>query len=1157
MNLALYHAKNDWSSAVKRLILIFSILCLAWNVWAAADLYSGGEARPHYANDLVKVKLSLAAAQRSNLPQQLMEETSRFGLADLDQILTETGGTAVIRAHRRLKNKAWEAAQGFDRWFLVRLNGKTAVEEALAAFKTSPWIEDISFEHFAYTQYVPNDPHYPNNWGHNNTGQGPGGGGAGFDSNAPEAWDDSQTFGDPNIIIAIIDSGVNYNHEDLNDNCVPGWDYGSNDNDPTDTNGHGTQCAGIAAGETNNGVGVAGVAGGCSIMPLKVMNNYGNMTMTSITNAITHAADNGAHVISMSLGAENGADEGDNPACDAALYYAYNQGCVIFAATANSNASSIAYPSNHTAVISVGAASPTGQRKSRTSSDGQSWWGSNYGVNIQDDPKAVDIMAATILPATTRNGSYSTDFNGTSCATPYAAGVAALILSKDPSLTPDEVRQAIVNSATDMTIDGGAGWDRYTGYGMINASAALATVAPGMPACVITAPANNSVHSLGTTIQVTVNASDTDGFISHVDFYLDDSATPSFTDATAPYAWDWDTAGATSGEHTIRAEAFDNLSNSRSFEISIILLQPAHEGFESGLFDLYPWQNPSSGPWTVQSETVYSGSYSAKSGDITHLQESVLSLTLTVSQPGNVSFFSKVSSEPNYDYLRFYIDGVQQGQWSGLLNWEFHSYPVAAGTRTFTWSYVKDQGVSTGSDCAWLDHISFPAHNAPPFAPSGLTATAVSPSRVLLNWTDNSSDETEFYVERSTGGYWALVNWAGQDITTAEDTGLEPATSYRYRVRAANTNGNSNYSNVAFVMTFGNDCPDNVTATQQANWVNLSWDDPVNGASAYQVWRYEQIDGSLANGVQITPSNISETSFTDQDWYLLNPGNYLWQVKAVAGTELSAGSHSNTLAKEANGVILGTVTDLSGTPIANSTVATGTVSALTNDYGVYSMSVVPENYILTASHPDYESVTLSDVTVVSDLQTQVDFQLPLYTVAKPTFSPEPGTYSGSVDVVLSSATPEAVIRFTLDGSEPDPQSQIYSAPIRLEASATVQAKAFKLNCAPSETAAAFYEITVSAGDPTAPAVAGIQGVWPNPFSAKTSISLYLKDAGAYSLDIYNVRGELVRRFVGQAKGPVELVWDAKDSKGRTLASGIYLIRFAQGKLRQTRKLVLK
>ncbi len=1143
---------------MKRLILVISVLCLAWGLRAAADPYFSSGARPLYAQNLVKVKLSLAAAQRSNLPQQLAEEHPRFGLADLDRIMAETGGTAVIRAHRRLKNQAWEAAQGFDRWFLVRLSGTTAVEEALTAFKASPWIEDASFEHYAYPQYIPSDPYYVDNWGHNNTGQGPGGGGAGFDSNAPEAWDDAQVFGDPNIIIAIIDSGVNYNHADLNDNCLPGWDYGANDNDPSDTNGHGTQCAGVAAGETNNGIGVAGVAGGCSIMPLKVMNNSGGMTFTSITNAITHAADNGAHVISMSLGAEDGADEGDNPASDAALYYAYNEGCVIFAATANSNTSSIAYPSNHTAVISVGAASPTGQRKSTTSSDGQNWWGSNYGVNVQDDPKAVDIMAATILPATTRTGGYSTNFNGTSCATPYAAGVAGLILSKDSGLTPDQVRLTIVNNATDMTIDGGPGWDRYTGYGMINASAALASIAPGMPSCVITAPANNSVHSLGSTIQVSVNANDSDGFISHVNFYLDDNPSPDFTDATAPYAWDWNTAGLASGEHTISAVAYDNLSNSRSFSINVVLLQAANEGFESGLFDLYPWQNPSSGPWTVQSETVYSGSHAARSGLITHLQESVLSLTLTVVEAGTVSFFSMVSSEPNYDYLRFYIDGVQQDQWSGLLNWDFHSYPVAAGTRTFTWSYVKDQGVSTGSDCAWLDHISFPAHNAPPFAPSGLSATAVSPSRVVLNWTDNSSDETEFYVERSTGGYWALVNWAGPDVTSAEDIGLDPATSYNYRVRAANTNGNSNYSNVALAVTLGNDCPDNVTATQQANWVNLSWSAPLSGADAYQVWRYEVINNQPANGVLITPANVAETAYTDPDWYLLNPGEYLWQVKAVAGAAVSAGSHSNSLAKATNGVIVGTVTDLSGNPLANATVATGTVSTLTNAYGVYTLSVVPETYTLTASHPDYESVSLADVAVNSDLQTQADFQLPLYTVATPTFNPEPGSYTGSVDVVLSSATPEAVIRFTLDGSEPCLQSQIYSAPIRLETSSTVRAKAFKLNCTPSAIADAFYEITVSADDPSAPAVGGIQGVWPNPFSASASISLYLKDSSrAYSLDIYNIRGELVHRYQGREKGFQDLVWDAKDSRGRRLAAGVYLIRFEQGDLRQTRKLVLK
>ncbi len=1142
---------------MKRLILVISVLCLAWGIQAAADPYFSTGERPLYANDLVKVKLSREAAQRSILPLGLAEEATCFGLTDLDLILTETGGTAVIRAHRRLKDKGWEDAQGFDRWFLVRLSGKMPAAEALAAFKASPWIEDASFEHYAYPQFTPNDPYYDDNWGHNNTGQGPGGGGAGFDSNAPEAWDDSQFFGDPNIIIAIIDSGVNYNHEDLNDNCVPGYDYGSNDNDPMDTNGHGSQCSGVAAGEANNGIGVAGVAGGCSIMPIKVMNSSGGMTFTSITNGITHAADNGAHVISMSLGAEDGADEGDNPSCDAALYYAYNAGCVIFAATANSNISAIAYPSNHTAVISVGAASPTGQRKSTTSSDGQNWWGSNYGVNVQDDPKAVDIMAATILPATTRTGGYSTNFNGTSCATPYAAGVAGLILSKDSGLTPELVRQAIVDSATDMTIDGGPGWDRYTGYGMINASGALALVAPGMPSCVITAPANNSIHSLGTTVEVAVNANDSDGFISHVNFFLDGSTVPEFTDPTAPYAWNWNTANASAGEHTITAVAYDNLSNNRDSSIDVVLLQPANEGFESGLFNLYPWQNPSSGPWTVQSETVYSGSYAARSGLITHLQESALSLTLTVMEAGQVSFFSKVSSEANYDFLRFYIDGNLQEQWSGFPDWEFHSYPVAAGTRTFTWTYYKDQGVSTGSDCAWLDHISFPAHNAPPFAPSGLIATAVAPSRIVLNWTDNSSDETEFHVERSTGGYWTLVNWAAADETMALDIGLDPASSYSYRVKALNANGSSNYSNVAVAATLGNDCPDNLTATQQANWVILDWDAPLNGATAYQVWRHEAINGIPADGVLITPSNLSETSFTDPDWYLLDPGTYLWQVKAVSGTSVSEASHSNHLSKAANGVIVGTVTNLSGEPLQGALVSTGTVSALTNEYGAYFMSVVPEVYELTAGHADYESVWLEDVEVLSDLQTQADFQLPLYTVAAPTFSPEAGAYTGSVDVELSSATPGAEIRFTLDGTEPCLQSQIYSAPIHLEASATVRAKAFKLNCTPSEIAEAFYEVTVSADDPAAPAVTGIQGVWPNPFSAHASISLYLKDIDVYSLDIYNVRGELVRRYQGREKGYQDLVWDAKDNRGRPLAAGVYLLRFEQGDLRQTRKLVLK
>ncbi|MBW6514959.1 MAG: S8 family serine peptidase, partial [Candidatus Syntrophosphaera sp.] len=273
---------------MKRISLILLVICALALAWADAARENQNTPRPAYAADLIKIKLSPEAILRADLPTGLYAEAARFGLEELDRLMLETGATAVIRAHRRLNDKAWEAAHGFDRWFLVRLNGKMAAEQALAEFKASPFVEDSSFEHFAYTQFTPNDSYYAQNWGHNNTGQGPGGGGAGFDSNAPEAWDQQQVFGSPDIVIAIIDTGVNYNHPDLNDNCVPGYDYGSNDDNPMDSNGHGTQCAGVAAGEANNGIGVAGVAGGCSIMPVKVMNNSGQMTFTSITNGITH-----------------------------------------------------------------------------------------------------------------------------------------------------------------------------------------------------------------------------------------------------------------------------------------------------------------------------------------------------------------------------------------------------------------------------------------------------------------------------------------------------------------------------------------------------------------------------------------------------------------------------------------------------------------------------------------------------------------------------------------------------------------------------------------------------------------------------------------------------------------------------------------------------
>lgn len=931
--------------------------------------------RPTYLSNMIKIQITAEAGRGLHLPTELYEETEHFGHQELDKLLNDMGGTAIIRAHRGVNDKVWEAKTGFDRWYLIRLEGSVSATSALVMAKASPWIADASLELLAYLQIVPNDPRYNQNWGHNNTGQGPGGGGAGFDSNAPQAWDDSQGFGQPDVIIAIIDSGVNYNHADLNDNMVTGYDYGSNDTNPMDTNGHGTQCAGVAAAETNNGIGVAGVAGGCKIMPLKAMNNSGDLTFTAITNCITHAADNGAHVISLSLGAENNTDEGDYPSCDAALTYAYNAGVTIFAATANSNAAAIAYPANHTAVISVGAASPTGQRKSTSSSDGQNWWGSNYGVNIQDDPKAVDIMAATILPATTMSGGYSDDFNGTSCATPYAAGVAALVISKAPGSTPAEVRQAIVSSATDMTIDGGTGWDRYTGYGMINASAAVAFIAPGMPVCTILTPSQNSIFELGSTINISVNATDSDGTITGVSFYIDDDLTPAFTDDSAPYGWDWNTLGQSPWEHTIRVIATDNANNQRQDSVSLMLITQANEGFEGGFSAFYPWESTGTGAWNVQAAQYYSGLQASKAGAISHNQSSSLSLTLNILAPGEISFFSKVSSEANYDYLRFFIDGTQMEQWSGELGWARHSYPVQAGQHSFTWSYVKDQGVVSGSDTAWLDHINFPPHNAPPTAPSNLSATVLSPSQILLRWNDNSTDETEFFIEVLNGYYWEFLTWVQADVTSVLCSNLNPSTSYSYRVKSVVNNNSSNYSNVATAVTLGSDSVDNLLASVEANQVNLSWSAPQSGGDSYQIWRFSVLNGTAINGVNLSSEPVFELAFSDTEWHLQSPGEYLWKVIASNGGNLSAPSLSNTLVKVANGTLQGVVINEEGTPLEGALLECGALTTMTNNLGEYYLSLLPGTYTVTASCQDYQSLTQNRVGVLSGQASLVNFTL--------------------------------------------------------------------------------------------------------------------------------------------------------------------------------------
>lgn len=213
------------------------------------------------------------------------------------------------------------------------------------------------------------------------------------------------------------------------------------------------------------------------------------------------------------------------------------------------------------------------------------------------------------------------------------------------------------------------------------------------------------------------------------------------------------------------------------------------ETFETGDFTLYDWQFSGSANWTIVSDGAYAGSYCAKSGVISDSQQTDLILTIDILADGEISFYKKVSSENNWDWLRFYIDNVQKGEWSGNAAWSQETYPVTTGTHTFKWSYQKDGSVSNGSDCAWVDNIQFPPTNVILSLDPVIDLQAnVNGSDVNLTW--NAPEGATAYLIYRNGE--EVGNQASTSFMDIVNDGV-----YSYSVVA--TDGNGRYSAPEYV----------------------------------------------------------------------------------------------------------------------------------------------------------------------------------------------------------------------------------------------------------------------------------------------------------------------------------------------------------------------
>ncbi len=325
---------------------------------------------------------------------------------------------------------------------------------------------------------VPNDPRFSEQWGFHNTGQT--GGTPDADIDAPEAWDIET--GDSSIVVAVIDTGVDYNHADLSANMwtnadetpnngidddnngyiddYRGWDFYNNDKDPFDDNGHGTHTSGTAAATTNNNIGVAGTCWNCKIMPLKFLNSGGSGTSDDAADAVIYAADNGAKITSNSWGCSNCYNQVLKDAFD----YAYSRGVLSIAAAGNDNTDSSHYPSDYDNVMKIAATDNSDSKASF----------SNYGFNTSVAAPGVGILS-TVPTGSCENCNPTgyASYSGTSMATPHVAGLAGLIWSNNPTLTNNDVRHILRQGVDIFGVDIAQIPSVYIGTGRINALKSL------------------------------------------------------------------------------------------------------------------------------------------------------------------------------------------------------------------------------------------------------------------------------------------------------------------------------------------------------------------------------------------------------------------------------------------------------------------------------------------------------------------------------------------------------------------------------------------------------------------------------------------------------------------------------------------------------------
>ncbi len=396
-------------------------------------------------------------------PQEVIVELASWATQEEIQKIVSSFGIKEIR----------KLCKGFP-IFRVKFAMPVQVGNIAAILKSLPLVKYAEPNYYLEAELIPNDPIYIYQW-HMGI------------INMEAAWDIHNGAG---VVVAVLDTGVAFRNvlpyaqaPDLAGTIfLPGWDFVNGDAYPDDDNGHGTHIVGTIAQTTNNLYGCAGTAYGCTIMPIKVLDENSTGLLSDVVSGIYYAVDNGAHIINTSFGTVT-----PSQILQDAIVYASLNGLTIICSAGNGASTVTHYPSSYPECISVSA----------IKYDKTLAFYSNYGVDIDLCAPGGDLIYDQNLDGKpdgivqqTHDGVNYQVFNfyifqGTSCAAAHVAGVAALLIgASGGSLGPDQVKTILESTAEDL---GALGWDEYYGWGLVNAAASLlslplvATVASSLP----------------------------------------------------------------------------------------------------------------------------------------------------------------------------------------------------------------------------------------------------------------------------------------------------------------------------------------------------------------------------------------------------------------------------------------------------------------------------------------------------------------------------------------------------------------------------------------------------------------------------------------------------------------------------------------------------